>query len=183
MLKSHVNKVFLIFFLLGTPIGSIGAYYLLSSINDSSIYYLLLALLILYSLFKPKKLPAIVLSKSGWFILGVFASLLSPLLGATGPLLAVFYVRNDLSRQEIIATKASQQMFLHLLKVPIFLSLDFDYSKYLNLISVMVICVLIGTFGGVKALEKMNESLFRKIFRAVLFVSAMRLLYKFFITV
>lgn len=179
-LRKNINWIFLSMFLLGTPIGTLLAYYILNSIKDSSVYYLLLALLILYSVFKPKRLPAIILTSRGWFVLGVLASLLSPLLGATGPLLAVFYVRNDLSKEQIIATKASQQMFLHLLKIPLFLSLDFNYIEYSQIISIMVIAVLIGTFGGVKILSKLNEKVFRLIFKTVLVISALRLLYKFF---
>lgn len=179
-LRNSINRDFLWMFLLGTPIGSVLAYYILSSIKDSSVYYLLLALLILYSVFKPKRLPAIVLTKTGWFFLGVLASLLSPLLGATGPLLAVFYVRDDLSKEEIISTKAAQQMFLHLLKIPLFMSLNFDYFQYSQIILIMIIAVLIGTFGGVKILNRLNEKMFRMIFKSVLFISALRLLYKFF---
>lgn len=183
LLRSHVNKVFLVSFLMGTPFGTIAAYYLLSSIKDPSIYYLLLAILILYSVFKPRKLPSVILNKAGWFTLGIVTSLFAPVLGATGPLLAVFYVRDDLSRQEIIATKAAQQMFIHLLKIPLFLSLDFSYIENIDIITIMIIGVLIGTFGGVKVLEKLDEKLFRKIFKSVLFISAMRLLYKFFIQI
>ena len=179
LLRVHVNKTFLFAFLLGTPIGTLIAFFLLSSVKDSSVYYLLLAILILYSVFKPKKLPAIVLTKNGWFVLGILASLLSPLLGATGPLLAVFYVRDDLAKEEIIATKAAQQMFLHLLKIPLFLNLDFNYGEYLDLLTIMIVGVLVGTFGGVKALKRLDQNLFRKIFKTVLFISAMRLLYKF----
>jgi uncharacterized membrane protein YfcA len=43
----------------------------------------------------------------------------------------------------------------------------------------MIICVSLGTFTGVGILKKVNDKLFKKIFKAVLFLTGLRLFYKF----
>lgn len=178
-LRKSVNWKYFFYFLIGTPVGLIISYKILSEIKDPKFYYLLLSLFITYTVFKPKKLPTIKLEGFGWSILGAFAGLLGPLLGATGPLLAIFYVRDDLPKEEIIATKAMQQLIVHLLKIPLFLSLDFDYTNHYILLIFMILSVTAGTFTGIKILSKVNDKLFKKIFKTVLFLTGLRLFYKF----
>lgn len=182
-LRSHVNKQFLFYFALGVPIGSIIAFNILNLALNENYYYLLLSILIFYVIFKPKKLPSFKLNRLGWFSLGIVSSTLSPLLGATGPMLALFYVRDDLPKEEIIATKAVQQMLLHLVKIPLFLSLSFNYIDNMDKILFMVAAVLIGTSLGVKLLKRIDEKIFKFIFKSVLLISALRLLYKFILEV
>ena len=129
---------------------------ILSEVKDPKFYYLLLSLLITYTVFKPKKLPSIKLEGIGWTVLGASAGLLGPLLGATGPLLAIFYVHDDLPKEEVIATKAMQQLIIHLFKIPLFLSLDFNYGDHTTLLVFMTASVFIGTFSGVKILKKVD---------------------------
>ena len=178
-LRKNVRWDFFNYFLIGTPIGFSISYFILKNFKSPNFFYLILASFILYVVFKPKKLPELKLKGFQWTILGIISAVQSSLLGATGPLLAVFFVRDDLKKEEIISTKAMQQLVTHALKIPLFLSLDFSYSDYSILIISMSACALIGTLGGVKILSKFDEKLFKKIFKSVLFISAIRLIYKF----
>ena len=182
LLRKSLNFKIYLYFLLGIPFGSLLAYNILRNIHASNIYYLLLGSLILYVVVKPKKLPSVKLNHIGWFFLGIFASTLGPIIGATGPLLAVFYVRDDMQKEEIISTKAIQQLTIHLIKIPLFLSLSFPYLEHINLLLIMSAGVFTGTFFGVKILKKIDNELFRKIFKFVLFLTSMRLFYKYFQT-
>jgi uncharacterized protein len=103
---------------------------------------------------------------------------LGPLIGATGPLIAPFFLRDDLTKKEIVATKAIVQMFTHLLKVPLFISLSFSYEEYIFVIIAMVIGALLGTKWGVILLGKTSEILFRRIYTVALGLAAIRLLFK-----
>ncbi|MBD64534.1 MAG: hypothetical protein CME62_04975 [Halobacteriovoraceae bacterium] len=178
-LIKHVRWRFVQFFLIGAPFGYWVAYYVLKNFTSPNFYYLMLACFILYTVFKPKKLPQIKLKTLGWTVLGFFAAIQGSLLGASGPLIAPFYVRDDLKKEEIIATKAMQQIFIHMFKIPLFIQLEFDYLEYSALIILMSAGALLGSALGVKILGKVSESIFKKLFKTVLVIAAARLIYKF----
>ena len=178
-LAKYVNWNFVGFFVLGAPFGYILAYSILKHIHNPDLYYLLLALFILYVIFKPKNLPEIRLKGLQWSLLGLFAGLMGSILGATGPLIAIFYVRSDLDKKEIVATKAMQQLFIHLFKIPLFISLDFHYLEHLSLMSAMSLSAIVGTLIGVRVLHFVNAQLFVKLYKSVLFIAALRLIFKF----
>ncbi|MEZ4743542.1 MAG: sulfite exporter TauE/SafE family protein [Bdellovibrionota bacterium] len=177
-LRQHIEKRILIPTIIGLPIGTFISTQIIRSVSNKEIFYFLIATLIFYVLFKPKKLPQLKIPFWSFGILAIVVGILGPLIGATGPLMAPFYLRNDLNKEQIVATKASAQMAGHLLKVPAFLYLGFDYSKYLLLILLMSIGVIIGTNVGVSILSKINESTFRLTFRTALFIAACRITYK-----
>jgi len=111
-------------------------------------------------------------------LVGFIAGILNIFIGATGPFQAPFYLRNDLSKEEIVATKASSQMVGHLLKIPAFIKLGFDYKNYFILIIALSLAAIVGTKIGVSLLGKINESIFIKLYKSVLFIAAIRILYK-----
>jgi uncharacterized membrane protein YfcA len=181
-LRKSIRWDFFIPFILGAPTGFIIAFFILKEISNTNYYYLLLSFFILYAVFKPKKFPEFRLKGYQWSILGLFSGIQGSLIGATGPLIAPFYLRSDLKKEEIVATKAAQQIATHFLKIPLFLSLDFDYFKHIDLITGMCIAAVLGTYLGVKLLGKVNESAFKILFKSFLLIAAFRLLYKFWVT-
>jgi uncharacterized protein len=164
--------------LIGLPIGTYISTQLITSIENKEIFYFLISGLIFYTLFKPKKLPALKIPYWGFGILAVVQGILGPLVGATGPAIAAFYLRDDLNKEQMVATKAINQTFGHALKIPAFIYLGFDYLAFGMLTLLMCGAVIFGTQFGVKILHKIDEKTFRMIFRAALFVAAMRVLYK-----
>lgn len=98
------------------------------------------------------------------------------------PLMAPFFLRDDLTKEGIISTKSSVQTVGHLIKIPVFLSVGFPYMEHILLISILTIAAVIGTRVGVHLLGKINEKVFRVIFRSALFLAAVRLIYKVTIT-
>jgi len=141
---------------------------------------LLIVAIIFYTLFKPKHLPSILLNKVGFFILGVFTGLLGPLIGATGPFLAVFFLRHDIEKEQIVATKAICQLVTHIVKIPVFIGLGFAYQEHWLLIVVLSLASILGTRIGVHLLGRISETFFRHLYRIVLFIAACRLLWKVF---
>jgi uncharacterized membrane protein YfcA len=111
-----------------------------------------------------------------FFPAGIGAGFITLLVGAAGPFLAAFFLRDDLERREVIATKAFLQTFGHAMKIPAFLSLGFDYQGELGLIFPLLGCVVAGTFLGTWVLGRMPERAFRTAFRWVLGALALRLL-------
>jgi uncharacterized membrane protein YfcA len=69
----------------------------------------------------PKKVLQLDAAKAPQAVLcGVLVTGLNLLAGVAGPLLDVFFVRTDLTRHRIVATKAATQVFSHLAKVLVY---------------------------------------------------------------
>lgn len=165
---------------IGLPIGTLIAVKVLKTLSGEKLITLSIALIILYTIFKPKKMPELNLNRYGFFLLGIVIGILNPFIGATGPLLGPFIFRKDLKKEEIISTQASIQSVGHFLKIPAFLSLSFPFFDHLYLIISMSICAIIGTKLGVIFLGKMPERPFRLIFQVAMFFSAVRMIYRAF---
>jgi uncharacterized membrane protein YfcA len=108
--------------------------------------------------------------------LGVVVGIISLVFGATGPLIAPFFFRDDLDKEDVIATKAACQMVGHLLKVPAFIALGFDYGAYALPLAFLVVVSALGTYAGKRVLENMDRKLFDTIFQGVLAVLALVLI-------
>lgn len=179
-LRKYIKKNFFFYYLLGLPIGAfISALLLRQYISDLGVY-IALALVIMYSVFKPKKLPELKIKTKYWVIVGALTGILAILVGAVGPLLAVFFIRDDLSKEEIISTKSVMQLAAHLIKIPAFLFLEFDYIQHLNIIFPMCIAVIIGTKVGVSLLKKVDKNSFKFLFKGVLFLAGVRICFRIF---
>lgn len=175
--KNIVWKLFFPFALFA-PVGSFFAYIFLKEVSSNEFLLIPMALIICYVLFKPKNMPALKMGSLGFSALGFAAGLFSPLIGATGPLLAPFFLRDDLSKESIIATKAITQTWTHLLKIPVFLGLAFPYQKHFLLIGVMAVMAILGSKYGTYLLGKISEDFFRLLYKLTLGLAALRLLYK-----
>ena len=139
---------------------------------------ILVALLILYVVFKPKRIPHIAPTPICFFPIGIACGVLGILAGTVGPLLAFFYMRDDFNKEEIIVNKSIMQCWVHFLKIPAFIALGFDFIQNAVIWVPLAIAATIGTKLGIKLLRNIDEVLFRKIFRLALFITAIRLLYK-----
>ena len=111
--------------------------------------------------------------------MGFFTGIAAIIVGAVGPLIAPFFIRNDLEKEEIVATKATMQMVSHLSKIPVFLYLDFKFEEYASETLLMAFAAIIGTHCGIKILKRVNNVVFKRLYKTVLFVSGVRLLYRF----
>ena len=69
----------------------------------------------------PKRILQLDAAKAPQAVLcGVLVTGLNLLAGVAGPLLDIFFIRTDLSRHRIVATKAATQVFSHLAKVLVY---------------------------------------------------------------
>ncbi len=109
-------------------------------------------------------------------LLGLAAGLLAIFVGATGPFLAPFFLRDDFDNEQVIATKAVCQTWLHLLKIPAFLALSFDYAPYAPVLAGLVVAVIGGTYFGKHLLNRISKERFVFWFQLVLAVLAVYLI-------
>jgi uncharacterized membrane protein YfcA len=166
-------------YLFGAVIGVIGAVALKKSVHINSTYPLfIISLLIFYTLFKPKKLPSFKIALKAFFFVGILNGFLGIFVGAVGPFLAIFFVRDDFVKEEVIGNKAFMQVIVHFLKIPAFLSLGFSYTDHVWYWLPLLFSSVIGTKIGVKILRNIEEKHFRLLFKAALSIAGVRLLYK-----
>ena len=104
--------------------------------------------------------------------LGLFTGFLSIFIGATGPLIAPFFLRDDLTPEEVVGTKAAVQSVTHVAKIPVFLGLRFDYLAHAELLGVLIASVIVGTLIGRTVLAKMPKRAFDILFQGVLAIVA-----------
>lgn len=178
-LKEHVKKDMFVPYVFGAVIGVLGAVYLKRHVDINRAYPLsVICFLIFYTLFKPKRLPSFKIPFKGFAVVGLINGFLGIFVGAVGPFLAIFFIRDDLSKQEVIANKACMQLLVHFLKLPAFISLGFNYLEYWHYWLPMIFASIIGTKYGVGLLHKIDERMFKRIFKSALFIAAIRILYK-----
>jgi uncharacterized membrane protein YfcA len=123
------------------------------------------------------KIPGIEqLSKAGLALASVAVALLSMIVGATGPLVAVLFARFlDNDRKALIATSAVAMTTQHLLKIVVFGIAGFAFWQWVPLVAAMIVSGFVGTIYGTGLLERMPEETFRKWFRIGITVLALDL--------
>lgn len=112
-----------------------------------------------------------------FFWLGGGITFLSLFIGATGPLLAAFLVRNDLKKENLVATQAACQAATHLVKLMVFFSLGFLIGPYIPILSGMIITSFLGNWVGKKILHRIPVKVFTWAIKVVITSLAVKLLF------
>lgn len=178
LLRKNIRWPIFYYFCIGLPFGALTSIYLIKKIDNPKYALILIALLIFYVVFKPKKLPSLKIPYWSFSFIGFLVGFLGPLIGATGPAIAMFFLRDDLNKEEVVATKSSVQIAGHIIKIPTFLYLGFNYQDYTLLLIAMILMTFVGTRIGVKLLSLIRENHFRIVFKSALLIAAVRVLYK-----
>lgn len=179
LLRAEIKKDWFLAFCLGSIFGTILSTLLLEKIFDVKYASILIALMIFYTLFKPKKMPKIRIGTKGFIWVGLLIGFGSMFLGATGLILGIFFTDTGQKKNVIIATQASMQTFNHALKIIGYLYLGFNFIPWFALMILMMISTLVGTSYGVKLLNKIPEKFFMYIYKNILFFSALKLTWDF----
>lgn len=179
--KKHIKwNIFLWFVPFSIPAVILGAY-LIKFVNP--IY-----LQIIVALFLIANIPQLFISRNKQkaeekpypkFILaivGFFAGFVSGITGAIGLLFNRFYLKYGLSKEEIVATRAANEIFLHLIKLVIYVLLGL-YSRPAILIGVAIaLATVVSSYTVKYILPFLSEYVFRKIGYGAMVVSGITLL-------
>ena len=111
-----------------------------------------------------------------WLIVGFAHSLLSTLF-AYGALLHAVILHTGLQRRQVVGTMAMALTGMGLFKISAYALNGFDYRPFIILILGAMGAALLGTWVGKRVNDRISESAFRFVFRALVTVTALRLLY------
>jgi uncharacterized membrane protein YfcA len=110
-----------------------------------------------------------------FWVLGAVVGFINVTVGATGPLIAPFFLSLGLTRQALVGTKAACQMLGHLAKLAVFGIAGFAFAEFALPLALLSLSVVIGTWVGSRLLEHVSEVWFVRLYRTVLTVIAVRL--------
>jgi len=110
-----------------------------------------------------------------FILLGGAVGLLNTTLGATGPLIAPFFLNLGLTRFALIGTKAACQAFGHIAKIIVFGVVGFAFHEHLVLLVALCAGVIVGTMAGSRLLNHVNETWFVRLYKGVLTLVALHL--------
>lgn len=178
--KSIRWKIFLWFVPFSIPAVLLGAW-LIKFVNPNYLQIIVAFFLILNlpELFKSKKAvqkeqkeyPKYVL-----VIIGFCAGFVSGITGAIGLLFNRFYLRFGLSKEEIVATRAANEIFLHFIKLIIYIAIGLYSKTALWLGLTIAVATVISSYTVKYILPYLSEFLFRKIGYAAMVVSGVILM-------
>lgn len=113
--------------------------------------------------------------RAGMVTAGALAGGVGMVVGATGTLIAPFFLRDGWTKEAVIGTKAACQASAHLLKIVAFSTAGFAFAEHLALIVPMGVAVVAGTWTGKRLLALLAEATFRRLFRALVTVLSLHL--------
>lgn len=132
---------------------------------DKAAVYLILSLV-----------PLVIWVPKSWFHLdirargqaelsGMIVQAMNTLAGVAGPVLDIFFVNTDMTRQQIVATKSATQCVSHMIKIcfwtaPLLLATQADPTNIIPPIWLLLVAAptaMIGTWLGKQVLERMND--------------------------
>jgi uncharacterized membrane protein YfcA len=143
---------------------------------DKNTVKLLMGIFILAITYFPKSKKERKSSFALFLPVGLVSGLIGIFFGAIGPFIAPFFIRKDVIKEELIATKAACQSISHILKIILFGYIGINVLEYWNILLFLCIAVIIGTMLGKKFLNKISDKVFKKIFKIMLTVIALRII-------
>lgn len=177
-LRSDIRWSMCIPFAFGAMIGALVTTLFIVEYVGEFFPLLLLVGLILYTLFKPKRMPQFKIPDKHFFSVGIATGAMGIIVGAIDPLLAVFFMRDDLTKEEVVSNKSLMQMFAHLTKIPAYLFLGFSFLDNAYLILVLSIAAVVGARLGIIILRFISAEVFFALMKLALFIAAGRIIYQ-----
>lgn len=174
LFRRHVRwSALSVFVLCALPFPIVGL--ALAGYLDAEMTRVMIGVLVLFATWKPKGWRVGWGERPAFASMGVIAGTLGVVVGATGPLIAPFFLRDGWAKEEIIATKAACQMFVHVQKIVVFGLVGFAFAAELPRVLPLAFAVVLGTWVGKKFLAHLTEKQFRLAYRLVLTGLALRL--------
>ena len=111
-----------------------------------------------------------------WAVVGFVHSFISTLF-AYGALLQAVILHTNLSRRQVVGTMAAAVTGMAIFKITGYSLHGFDYGPYLSVIALSIIAAFAGTWVGKLIIDRISERVFRAVFKLLVTLTALRLLY------
>ena len=154
------------YYCIGATVG-VAALFFISWTPDKQALYLLLGLTPMLVWLPKERLHLDIKRADHAIVSGFLVQGLNTLAGVAGPLLDLFFVRAEMTRQQIVATKSVTQSLSHLIKigfwsVPIVSAAGWGALPPWWLFAAAIPLSMLGTRLGKQVLERMTDVNFRK---------------------
>ncbi|WP_458527286.1 TSUP family transporter [Onishia taeanensis] len=169
----HIDRRVIAAFLPGVVLGALLAAWLLVRL-PAGVLELAIAGFVLFSCWGPAP-PARALGRTGTLLAGAVTTLLSCLVGASGPLVGAFIKHAQPHRMARVATFSACMSLQHLTKAFVFGVAGFVFQDWFGLMVAMIAAGLAGTWLGLRLLTRLSEARFDGLFKAVLTLLSLRL--------
>lgn len=173
MTGRHVDRRTLAAFVPGVILGALIAAWLVIRL-PAGVLELCIAAFVFFTCWGPD-LPKRALGGVGVVIAGALTTLLSSLVGASGPMVAAFIKQSQDGRLAKVATFSACMSLQHLTKIFVFGMAGFVFRDWLGLIVAMVAAGLVGTWLGLRLLQRLSDHRFDSLFKWALTLLALRL--------
>jgi len=166
LLRDHIVWTVVRLYSIGAAL-AIGLLFFVSWVPDRQVIYFLLGLAPLLIWLPKERLNLDIMRADHAIAAGFGVQALNTLAGVAGPLLDVFFVRSEMTRQEIVATKSITQSLSHLVKVgfwsvPLIVAAGWAALPPLWLFAAAIPISMLGTRLGAIVLHRMTDVNFRK---------------------
>ncbi|ASW73646.1 hypothetical protein IQ37_18960 [Chryseobacterium piperi] len=179
--KKHIQwKIFFWFVPFSIPAVLAGAW-MIKYVNPDYLQLIVAFFLLanLPELFKSKKTVVEEEKPYPKFMLGIIgfcAGFVSGITGAIGLLFNRFYLKFGLKKEEIVATRAANEIFLHMIKLVIYISLGLYSKTALWLGLAIAVATIVSSYTVKYILPYLSEFIFRKIGYGAMVASGIMLL-------
>lgn len=110
------------------------------------------------------------------FVIGLMAGFVSGLTGAVGLLFNKFYLKCGMSKEEVVATRAANEILLHLIKLILYALFGLINTKVILLGFLVALAAAASTWSTKKVLTWISDTLFKKIGYFAMALSGLALL-------
>lgn len=108
---------------------------------------------------------------------GALSSFLNATVGASGPVVSPFYRAVTATHVAFVATAGTTQTIAHVTKLVAFSADGWNITDHVPMIGVGIAGVVIGSFIGTRVVHQVSEARLDLLFKVVLTVLAMRIIY------
>lgn len=175
MMWSYVLRDTLPPFLIGSVLGAAAGAQIFVTLS-TGVLQGILALFILFAVWLPR-IGGIGNTRGRFGLVGFGATFLGIFVSASGTLVAPFLAHASPDRRNYVSTFSALMAIVHTAKLAAFGMLGIAMGPYVPLIAAMIATALIATWAGRLTLDRVPERLFRVVFRILLTLLALRLLY------
>jgi len=171
----HIRWVVIKYFVMGLIPGSLLGIFIFSYMPKGFIK-LLIGFFILLATFLPETKREKRFDLVIFLPVGFISGLLGIFVGATGPISAPFFVRRDILKEDLIATKGTCQAISHIVKIPLFGFVGANIFPYWKIILLVGPVIILGTYVGKKLVGRISGRDFRLAFKIIISLIAVAII-------